>query len=69
MVIHDMRNPCNSVEFGLKESLKLIEQVFKIFPNDSPEHEFSSFENSEEEDESIGGICNRIKQKDTIFKN
>lgn len=62
MVIHDMRNPCNSVEYGLKETLRIIEQLFKIFPKDSPEHDFSSFENSDEE--SV-----HIKQKDSIFKN
>lgn len=27
MVIHDMRNPANSIEFGLKETLKLLQSL------------------------------------------
>ena len=26
MVIHDMRNPCNSADYGIQESLNLIRE-------------------------------------------
>lgn len=30
MVIHDMRNPTNSIEFAMKEILKMVEQAVKM---------------------------------------
>ena len=48
MVIHDMRNPTNSIEFAMKEILKMVEQAVKLgeFPHNlnpqlSGHHDFS----------------------------
>ncbi|TNV87810.1 hypothetical protein FGO68_gene11703 [Halteria grandinella] len=49
MVIHDMRNPTNSIEFAMKEILKMVEQAVKMgefqsnqTPNQiGPGHDFS----------------------------
>ena len=31
MVVHDMRNPTSSIEFGLKETLKALDKYFDTF--------------------------------------
>ena len=31
MVIHDMRNPSNAAEFGMQESLKLIDEALREY--------------------------------------
>ena len=33
MVVHDMRNPTSSIEFGLKETLKILDTHFENYNN------------------------------------
>ena len=33
MVVHDMRNPTSSIEFGLQETLKILDKHFENYTN------------------------------------
>ena len=33
MVVHDMRNPTSSIEFGLQETLKILDTHFENYKN------------------------------------